>query len=217
MGRFAGYFLILFTPMLVLTNCAFVFPPVTVTGSKTAAEKQIVGEQNELEKDVWMISSAKTSGITQPQGDDVSEEEGEVEDEENTFVYKAFAILDLFGPYLAELKRDRVVGENNEGLLTIILNKPGFEHPDEVRKKYSAGAVTEEGKGKHYRILTETVEQINVARGYLIRGYVLNQKKLNPDYKANPDELRKIQREKYQGAALKGEYIQLDSGKWIVK
>ena len=53
------YFLI----VLFFVNCFSTLKPpaITFTQSQTAAEKQMIGEDKELEKDGWLISSIKTS------------------------------------------------------------------------------------------------------------------------------------------------------------
>ena len=36
-------------------------PPITLTPERTAAERQLLGEEQELEKDGWLIASAQSS------------------------------------------------------------------------------------------------------------------------------------------------------------
>ena len=38
-------------------------PPITFTQSQTAAERQMIGENKEIESDGWLLSSIKTSAI----------------------------------------------------------------------------------------------------------------------------------------------------------
>ena len=39
----------------------FKVPPFTITNAQTAAEKQMVGEDRDLEKDGWLVSSIQSS------------------------------------------------------------------------------------------------------------------------------------------------------------
>lgn len=194
-------------------------PPIVITGTKTASEKQIVGEVTELGKDAWMVSSAKTTTEVSMNVESKLDQAGQNKmqgiaslSEENTITYKGFAILDTFGPELNSLKKDGVVGENNSGLLTNLLNVENVEIADDIRGKYNPKA-----EGNSAKILQETVKQINQARLYLAEGYIISQKRINPEFNPDKMEIVKSQKSKYQAAAQKGEYIQLDSGEWTQK
>jgi len=193
--------------------CSIIIPPVTLTGNKTAIEKQIIGPENELEKDVWMISSAKTTSHASL---DVETKKEAEKRQEDTFAYEALAILDHFRENLRQLKADRIVGENNKGLISNLRDE-NVEIADEIRKKYNPELADDYEKGLPIRTLTETVKQINIAREMLIKGYIENQKLKNPSYKPDMKELNNLQKQKYQEAALQGEYVQNDAGKWNQK
>jgi len=111
----------------IFIHCTILLPPITVTGTKTAAERQIIGEQTELEKDVWMISSAKTTSNVDVKQDTKEKTALKQIQEENSYTYKGFAIMDTFSEELSELKKDGVAGENKSGLLTNLLNEEGVE------------------------------------------------------------------------------------------
>jgi hypothetical protein len=191
-----------------------VVPPVTITGQKTAIEKQIIGEQTELEKDVWMISSAKTAEHAEL--DNKPKEIRRSMEQENANTYRAFLKFELFSGYLTQLKKDRVVGENNKGYVSNLLGEKA-EIPDEIRKKYSSENADEPELGRPYRTLIQTVKEINEARTLAARGYVQNQKRANKTFKATEKEVLASQKDKYQQAALKGEVVQTDEGTWTVK
>jgi len=195
--------------MLFLAQCTFLLPPITVTGAKTAAEKQIIGDQTELERDVWMISSAKTTSEVTIQTDSKDTTLKTVD--ENSKTYKGFAILDTFNPEMLELKKDGVAGENNNGLLSNLLLEKNIEIAPETQQKYAPD------NGNFSKILLETIKQINLARNYIVEGYIINQKMINPEFNPDKNELLKSQKGRYQGSSLKGEYIQLDDGSWIKK
>ncbi len=199
-----------------INSCLSVMiPPITLTGTKTAVEKQIIGEENELEEDVWMISSARVT--SEVDLGEASEDEQAKIDEENSYTYRAFAILNAFGDDLAQLKQDRVVGEDKNGLIANLVLVPGLELPEESREKYDPKLKKDPVGGKDYRMLEETVKQVNIARKHLVEGYIINRQRNEPDYKPNREELLRTQKEKYHASALKGEYIQKDDGTWVAK
>ena len=191
-----------------------VVPPVTITGQKTAIEKQIIGEQTELEKDVWMISSAKTSEHAQL--DTKPKEERRSMDLENAHTYRAFLKFEIFTPHLVQLKKDRVVGENNKGFVANLFSEK-VQISDDMRKKYSSENADDPELGRPYRTLIQTVKEINEARLLAAKGYVENQKRANKAFKATERDILASQKDKYQQAALKGELIQQPDGSWKVK
>jgi hypothetical protein len=201
---------------MLLARCfgTIVVPPVTITGQKTATERQIIGEQTELEKDVWMISSAKTSEHAAL--DAKPKEIRNSMEQENANTYRAFLKFDLFSAHLAQLKKDRVVGENNKGFVANLLLESA-EVPAESKKKYDAELADEPDLGRPYRTLIQTVKEINEARILAARGYVESQKRANKEFKATEKEVLAAQKSKHQQSALKGEMIQADDGAWAPK
>ena len=198
-------------------QCAIIIPPITFTGTKTATEKQIIGEQTELEDDVWMISSAKTTSEVDVGSDEELVVKRRAIEKENKHMYLAFSILDIYSEYLAELKKDRVVGENSKGLLSNLINVKSIELEEEIREKYNKKYKNDKIRGKSYSMLIKTIEQVNIARGHLLEGYIVNQKRLNPQFKPNKKDMFSRLKERYYKAALKGEYIQNDKGQWEKK
>lgn len=201
---------------MLLVRCfgTIVVPPVTITGQKTATERQIIGEQTELEKDVWMISSAKTSEHAAL--DAKPKEIRNSMEQENANTYRAFLKFDLFSAHLAQLKKDRVVGETNKGFVANLLLE-NAEVPAEAKKKYDSELADEPDLGRPYRTLIQTVKEINEARVLAARGYVESQKRANKEFKATEKEILASQKNKYQQSALKGEMIQADDGSWAAK
>jgi len=201
---------------LVLSACfgTIVVPPVTITGQKTAIERQIIGEQTELEKDVWMISSAKTAEHA-----DLENKPKETRrnlEKENQYTYRAFLKFDLFSGHLSQLKKDKVVGENNKGYVSNLLNEKA-EIPAEAKQKYAADLADEPEKGRPYRTLIQTVKEINEGRTLAAKGYVISQKRANKDFKATEKEVLLSQKDKYHQAALRGEMVQGEDGAWSEK
>ncbi len=199
--------------------CSFVIPPVTLTGNKTAIEKQIIGEQNELEKDVWMISSAKTAGKVEDQSKDPkATQDQKLKTEENRYTNEAFLIMDVYAEKLAKLKADKVVGEDNKGYVASLIENETVRKSlsKEILEKYNPQFEDDMEKGKDYRTLKETVAQINIARDLIIQGYMANQQRAGSK-KIKKEEVGIIQKNKFHEASLKGEYIQDASGNWSQK
>lgn len=104
--------IILFAIFPLFVYCPIKAPPITFTQTQTAAEKQMLGEDRNLEKDGWLIASIKTSssGSEIWERDLIKEEFGTTSD--NQF-YMALRIL----AYLArELREYRSLGILAEGL-----------------------------------------------------------------------------------------------------
>ncbi|GBF38149.1 DUF1318 domain-containing protein [Leptospira johnsonii] len=104
--------IILFAFFPLVVYCPIKAPPITFTQTQTAAEKQMLGEDRNLEKDGWLIASIKTSssGSEIWERDLIKEEFGNASD--NQF-YMALRIL----AYLArELREYRSLGILAEGL-----------------------------------------------------------------------------------------------------
>ena len=68
---------------------------MTLTGNKTAIERQIIGEQTEIEENVWLISSASVSDRDKIL-DTKSMKERESVKLENEYAARAFIILKKF-------------------------------------------------------------------------------------------------------------------------
>ena len=216
MRHFISVFLMLTGAWLAAQNCcSIVIPPVTLTGNKTAIEKQIIGEQNEIEKDVWMVSSAKTTMNT-----DIDLKRGDEKDykqKSNSYAYEALYLMSVFQPKLEKLKEEKVVGENNKGYLSILVNDGGVSVPAAARAKYNPEYEKDPDKGRDYRILLNTVNQVNRARKLLAKGFIEEQKQKNPKFKADVNALVSQQKRKYHENTLKGGYVQADDGRWLIK
>jgi len=205
--------MLLVTALLVQGCCSIVIPPVTLTGSKTAIEKQIVGEQEDLEKDIWLLASAKTAKNVQ----EGSTRDGEtVVPPDVSLMYEALMILDAYSDSLVGLKKDGVVGESNKGEIINLFGVSAITLSDKLKAKYNPELENELDEGKPYRTLISTVSEVNRARGMMIDAYIGQQLRLgsNP---ATRDELMKMQADRFRTAAISGEYIQSDSGDWTRK
>jgi uncharacterized protein YdbL (DUF1318 family) len=90
-------------------RCSVKAPEVQITGEKTALENQVLGTYQQIQNDAYVIAS--TRAIDSERAVTLSSQKQQVlESVEN----RKFNKDDI-----DELKRDRVVGENNKGFLSI--------------------------------------------------------------------------------------------------
>ena len=207
-----------FSSLLFSSCCSIVIPPVTLTGEKTVIEKQILGEEREIEPDMWLLSSARTSTLEKIERE-LTEEERKKLFQEDYLRFQAIAILEVFEEKLALLKKDGVVGENQEGLITNLLEVEEVrkELPDKILEKYNPRYEKDPEKGKPYRMLIATVKEINRARKLLAKAYLLRKKREDPKYEAKLEDILKLFQKKNYTLASPGEYLQDPKGNWYKK
>jgi|GEM_PF-828088 hypothetical protein len=102
------------------SNCTTLRPPaITFTQSQTAAERQMIGEGKELEKDGWIISSIRTSAS----GSDIWEKEildKEIsEGEMDEVTYTALKRLAYLAKDVRDFKKKDFIGEALDGQIKI--------------------------------------------------------------------------------------------------
>jgi uncharacterized protein YdbL (DUF1318 family) len=177
-------------------------PPITFTQTQTAAEKQMIGEDKELEKDSWLIASIKSSASG------AEDWKGEVVEEfSDPQLEKEFLILQRTNTYTAseirKLKSYGVIGEGLDGYLMPIkgAKSTGFE------KDYS----TPETKKR----FEELIELVNQTRKRL-RDIRLEKMK----NKLNPEDFKKLESVlilEYWENTFTGDYYEVSKGKWRQK
>ena len=130
----------LFWVILFLTNCTFLSlkpPAITFTQSQTSAEKQMIGEDKNLEKDGWIISSIRTSAS----GSDIWEKEildNEIpEGELDETTYTALKRLAYLSKEVRDNKKKDFIGEALDGLVKInpLVNESRFKKEFPVNKQ----------------------------------------------------------------------------------
>lgn len=92
-----------------LAACSIHPPDIKITDEKTALENQILGTYNEIEEDVWMVASVRSSEPGKKP--EISKEKEEVL---NAYQNQEFNKDDV-----EEFKVDGCVGENNQGYLEV--------------------------------------------------------------------------------------------------
>ena len=116
--------------VIIFNNCFSLLKPpaITFTQSPSSAEKQIIGDNKELESDGWLLSSIKTSAIGPVEWR--RENFDEFESIEIANEYKSLLKIILHTtPEIKKLKQLKYIGEGLNGSLAILESKrdPKFD------------------------------------------------------------------------------------------
>jgi uncharacterized protein YdbL (DUF1318 family) len=177
-------------------------PPITFTQTQTAAERQMIGEDRELEKDSWLVASIKssTSGVEDWQSE-IKDEFSDSKKQEEYIVLQR--IITYTASEIQKLKSFGVVGESLDGNLKLINETKSLK----FEKDYS----TLESKKR----VQELIELVNQTRNR-IRQLKLEVYK----DKLSPEEYKKLEKTlllEYWENTLIGEYYENPKGKWRQK
>lgn len=105
-------------------------PPITLTPARTAAERQLIGDDQEIEKDGWLLASARSTSRA-------SEADGV---REARRIYREQAILEYYEEPLREYARAGILGEDlDQGLVVVVPEHVAprtgrFRSPEEVEQ-----------------------------------------------------------------------------------
>lgn len=86
-------------------------PPITLTPSRTAAERQLIGENKELEKHGWMIASARSSEQITDRQNNVQSQEIQAARE----YYREMSIIEFYHDLLMDYRSSSLLGESFDG------------------------------------------------------------------------------------------------------
>lgn len=142
----------------MVSGCAVRAPEVRITGERTALENQVLGTYAQIQEDVWMVASVRSS------------EPGEqvVVSQEKQTVLKAMQRRDFNKDDVDELKRDGCIGENNQGLLELRPTDRLAEDPEYSTRVQSL--VWEENEDR--QIVMARVIELNESLGPESKGEV---------------------------------------------
>ncbi|TGL87792.1 DUF1318 domain-containing protein [Leptospira congkakensis] len=170
-------------------------PPITITNAQTAAEKQMVGEDRELEKEGWMIASIQSSSNGKSNRERLSSEDSDSE-------IKAHRVrLNYLMPELKKYKQHGIVGETPAGFVK--LNPLASGLPTYTQYELPA---------KRKRVEDVTVF-LNESRKIIWEKEVSNQKKKGK----KEEELIKYKQsliDEYFKSVSVGEFYETTSGRW---
>jgi len=87
-------------------------PPITLTPARTAEERQLIGENREIEKDGWLVASNLSKSRTSSDYAGENEEKKRLRREEGVLIF--------FKQNLEEFKSLEILGESTDGFLYIV-------------------------------------------------------------------------------------------------
>ncbi len=187
--------LILFIQCKALINVKV--PPITITNAQTAAEKQMVGEDRELEKDGWLLSSIQSSS----NGSQSMAKESEGLDSKDSLEYGHYQRLIYLNPEVRKFKFHGMIGETPGAILKLNPESKSLPH-------YADYQIPEKSK----RVL-DVIQLTNESRKILIEKQIdLERKKGGTE-----EEIVKLKQnlqDSYLKNVNKGEFFENKSGKW---
>lgn len=199
--KYLYYFFLLFF-CLFLTSCTVRLPAITFTQSGTAAEKQMIGTDKEIEKDGWILSSVKTSAL----GSEIWKREYLTNDlylpEKDEEVLLHLKRMAYFAPEIKLYKTKGYIGEALDGKLKInpLLKTTKFARDFEDVKTR----------------IDEFLKLTNESRSFLFAKKVQKIEKEFKDDQKIKTEKKKVQFT-YYNLVEDGEYFEISSNKWIKK
>jgi uncharacterized protein YdbL (DUF1318 family) len=121
--------LLLLLSIILSIACSIKPPEVTVTGEKTALERQLLGEHKKLPEELWSIGAVSTSSLVPPTESDSLQRSifGEVEttlvksySPERLRYLRAEASRIFNKDDVDDFKKEGIVGESSRGYLEVV-------------------------------------------------------------------------------------------------
>jgi hypothetical protein len=174
----------------------FKVPPFTITNAQTAAEKQMVGEDRDLEKDGWLVSSIQSSS-----GSSSISKAGTQSDSTDPEYSGHIQRLNYLSPEVKRYKIHGMIGEGIGGILKInpLANTSPFflQYETQARKKR----------------IEDVISLTNESRKIILDKQIEGEKKKG----RKEEELKVIKQsliEGFQKSVSKGEFFESSPGKW---
>jgi hypothetical protein len=173
------------------SSCISITPPnIVITGERTAIERQITGEYQELEKDAWIVASAPTS-VNRTGSDEIAAG-GDPE------LLRALKVREFHKEKIRAYKDEGALGEGYDGYVAYIKNS-----------RY-------ENDSHNKELLMKLVSEENLARKTIFLHGLIQGGKTDP----GPEDLAEFGRAfAVEQAALvrKNDWIQDKNGIWSQK
>lgn len=160
-------------------------PPITFTQSQTISEKQMIGEDKELERDGWLIASIKSSSS----GSELWKRTNLSIDSSEKNILILYKKLSYLEPELKLYKLKGVIGESYDGDIKFV---PKASLPS----------------GEELTRLKELITMVNNSRKELIQA----QAKENPSFSL--EQIKKSQFELRLQFLEAGEFFEESPGRW---
>ena len=104
----------------LFSNCSVKAPEVNITGEKTALENQVIGTYQQIEQDVWTLTSVRSANSASKP----------TMSAEKKRVLEAVQGRKFNKDDIEEFLKDGLVGENNQGLLETRNNEKLAKDPE---------------------------------------------------------------------------------------
>ncbi len=194
--------IIIFSTLLLFFNCTLFSlrpPPITFTQTATAAEKQMLGDDKDIEKEGWLLSSIRTSST----GSNVWEREildkNKEVDRSDEELFISLRKLAYFAGELRTYKKKGFIGEALDGQVKINPNMKQSEYFEEY--------------GNYKQRIEAILPQDNETRAFVKAKRIQT---LENDYK--DEKTREKRRSEihlvYYKTVESGEFFEFSSGKW---
>jgi hypothetical protein len=173
-----------------IPSCIEIVPPeIQLTGEKTVIERQMVGDYRELERDAWMVSSAKTN---------VSKSKGSPLAGGDEALFTAMKVREFNADKIRGYKNEGAIGESANGLVAYIQNQ-----------RYEASPSLK-------ALLLRVIEDENAARNRIFERSLTKSSKEKATDEQIQVFGKKFAQEQV-ALAIKNDWIQEKSGQWVRK
>lgn len=178
-GLICGIFIVL------VDGCTVKTPEVTFTSERTALEKQILGSYRTIEEDAWMVASVRSE-----------ESEKVAVPESKRRVLEAFADRKFNADDIGDFKRDAVVGENAQGMLTI---RPTSRYEEDNNYRATVDRIVA-AENADREVIMDRIVEINSS--------------VNP---LDSAAVMKVFAQMNRDASPRGTWIETEDGRWLQK
>ncbi|MBX7058986.1 MAG: hypothetical protein K1X75_13050 [Leptospirales bacterium] len=170
-------------------------PPITLTPARTAAERQLIGEEGEIEEDGWLIASSQSAPYYLPQGGQTTA----VATAERRYQIEQ-GVLGFYREPMLRYRSEGILGESYDGRLLLV--------PDSVGSRRDGVRWQEE-----IETARAIAEEVNRARDWII-GYDRAQADARGDRDAAEREATARRRYYEEAQARSGEWIYTRDRRW---
>jgi len=183
-------------------SCSIRPPEVTITGEKTALERQLLGEQERLPQEIWSVGAVSTSSLVPPTESDSLRRfvSGEAEttlvesySPERLRYLRAEALRIFNRDDVDDFKKEGIVGEGNRGYLEVV---------DSTKLKADSSRAA---------LIRRVVTEENQSRKILMEWYVNLRQDLT---EADLPQVEASFAQRNREAARSGEFVQDQDGNW---
>ena len=172
-------------------------PPITLTPRRTAAERQLIGEESDIEKDGWLIASSRSSGLyTGSDGTDSSPLTVASETERRYYIEQG--VLEFYADPIETYRARGILGESHGGILKLV--------PAAVAGREDSARMRDEVARAR-----EMAAEVNRSRIWLYDFQLSRARQQGTATATTEDEIRR----QYYNRVRSGEWIEDERGRWV--